>query len=40
MRGDKRRTYRYQDDRVSDNVTGKSASVGRVMRGEFDLLWD
>ena len=39
MRGDKRRTYRFQDDRVVDHVTGKSARCGDVMRGRFDLLW-
>ncbi len=39
MRGDKRRTYRFQDDNVTDHETGKSASVKRVMKGGFDELW-
>jgi len=39
MRGDKRRTYRFQDDRVKDDLTGKEASLSKVMNGEFNLLW-
>lgn len=39
MRGDKIRTYRFQDDIVSDHMTGRSASVKQVMKGNFDLLW-
>jgi len=39
MRGDKRRTYRFQDGRVEDHVTGKSARTADVMRGRIDLLW-
>ncbi len=39
QRGDKRRTYRTQDDRVHDQVTGRSASTAKVMAGHFDLLW-
>ncbi len=39
QRGDKRRTYRFQDDAVVDHVTGKSARCSDVMRGRFDLLW-
>lgn len=38
MRGDKRRTYREQDDRVVDHMTGKRASLKRVRRGEIELL--
>jgi len=40
MRGDKRRTYRERDDIVKDDVTGRAASYVRVMRGNFDMLWD
>lgn len=39
MRADKRRTWRFQDDRVIDDVTGRRASCERVMRGHPDLLW-
>jgi peptide chain release factor 1 len=39
MRGDKIRTYRFQDDIVKDHITGKSASVKQVLKGNFDLLW-
>ncbi len=39
MRGDKIRTYRFQDDVVKDHVTNKSNSVKRVLGGNFDLLW-
>ena len=39
QRGDKVRTYRFQDDRVQDHVTGRRARVTDVMRGQFDLLW-
>lgn len=40
MRGDKIRTYRFQDDRVQDHVTGKTASTKRVLQGNFNLLWN
>ena len=39
MRGDKIRTYRFQDDSVTDHRTNRSAKASRVMRGAFDLLW-
>jgi len=39
MRGDKIRTYRFQDDRVQDHITQKVASTKRVLQGNFDLLW-
>jgi peptide chain release factor 1 len=39
MRGDKVRTYRFQDDRVQDHVTGRSAKCSAILRGNFDLLW-
>lgn len=40
MRGDKIRTYRFQDDVVKDHITEQSASVKKVLAGNFDLLWD
>lgn len=38
MRGDKKRTYRMQDDIVIDD-SGSKASVRQVLNGNFDLLW-
>jgi peptide chain release factor 1 len=40
MRGDKIRTYRFQDDVVQDHNSGKKSSVKRVLNGNFDLLWE
>jgi peptide chain release factor 1 len=40
MRGDKIRTYRFQDDVVQDHITGQKSSVKRVLNGNFDLLWN
>ena len=40
MRGDKIRTYRFQDDRVADHMTGKTASCNQVLKGNFDQLWN
>ena len=39
MRGDKIRTYRFQDDAVKDHISNRSASVAKVMKGNFDLMW-
>lgn len=39
MRGDKRRTYRFQDDGVVDHITGRKSSCKRFMRGDIELLW-
>ena len=39
MRGDKIRTYRFQDDVVKDHITGKNGSVKQVLKGHFNLLW-
>ncbi len=40
MRGDKIRTYRFQDDSVQDHVTGKRAKCNTVLKGNFELLWN
>lgn len=39
MRGDKIRTYRFQDDMVKDHVSGKSATCKKILEGNFELLW-
>ena len=39
MRGDKRRTYRFQDDTVVDHVTNKYEKASKVMKGGFEKLW-
>jgi peptide chain release factor 1 len=39
MRGDKRRTYRFQEDTVTDHASGRRARASDVMAGRFDLLW-
>jgi protein subunit release factor A len=38
-RGDKRRTYRFQDDQVLDHRTGRKGRASRVMLGYFEPLW-
>lgn len=40
MRGDKRRTYRFQDDQVVDHVSGKKMTTKRFMRGDIEQLWE
>jgi peptide chain release factor 1 len=39
QRGDKIRTYRFQDDVVQDHRTGKTAQAKRVLAGCFEQLW-
>jgi len=39
MRGEKKRTYRFQEDRVTDHETGKSTSCKQFMRGNVEKLW-
>jgi len=39
MRGDKFRTYRFQDDIVTDHRTGMKAKCSKIMKGRFDLLY-
>ena len=40
QRGDKIRTYRFQDDKVQDHITGKAAKCSSVLKGNFELLWN
>jgi protein subunit release factor A len=35
MRGDKRRTIRFQDGKVTDHVTGKKWKLNQYLRGEW-----
>lgn len=37
-RAAKRRTYRFQDGRVTDHITGKKGSLKKVLRGNLRLL--
>lgn len=39
LRGDKKRTYRFQDDVVIDHITGKRGSCKLMMKGNLDKLW-
>lgn len=39
MRADKRRTWRMRDDQVVDDVTGRSTTFTRAMKGYIDDLW-
>jgi len=39
MRGDKIRTYRFQDDVVTNHINDKKANLSKVMNGFFDMLW-
>jgi len=39
MRGDKVRTVRIQDGRVTDHQTGKKVSVNKYLRGELEDLF-
>lgn len=38
MRGDKRRTIRVRDDRVTDHLTGRTTSVKQYLRGELEVF--
>lgn len=39
QRGDKRRTYRFQDDRVADHDNGRSMRCRAFMKGNIEELW-
>jgi protein subunit release factor A len=38
-RSDKRRTFRIQEGRVHDHISGLSAAADKVLAGHFNLLW-
>ena len=38
MRGDKRRTLQFQNDKATDHVTGKRCRLREYMRGNIELL--
>jgi protein subunit release factor A len=40
MRGDKIRTYRFQEDTVINHNTDKKFNLKKVMRGNIDVFWD
>jgi len=39
VRGDKRRTYKVNQDLIIDHVTGNSCSFKRFMKGNLELLF-
>lgn len=39
QRGDKIRTYQFQNDRVIDHNTGNKSTCVSVMKGNFSKLW-
>jgi len=40
MRGDKIRTYRFQDDLIIDHVTGNKYNLKQIFRGNMNKLWE
>lgn len=36
----KRRTYRFRDDLAEDHITNKSITCSKILKGNFDLLWN
>lgn len=39
MRGDKIRTYRFQEDIIIDHRTNKKFNLKQIMRGNLDKIW-
>jgi len=39
MRGDKIRTYRFQDNQVVDHQSGSKTTCTKILKGHFNLLW-
>ena len=40
MRGDKIRTYRFQEDIIIDHRTNKKFNLKKMLRGNVNLFWD
>lgn len=40
MRGDKIRTYRFQEDRVIDHQLDKSSKLKKIMSGGMNVFWN
>ena len=40
MRGDKIRTYRFQEDIIIDHRTNRKFNLKKVLRGNADVFWD
>lgn len=38
-RGDKRRTYRFQDNSIYDQITGKNMTCSEFMKGQISKIW-
>jgi len=39
MRGDKIRTYRFQEDIIIDHISGRKYNLKRILRGNIDMCW-
>lgn len=39
MRGDKIRTYRFQDDIATNHLTGAKCKASKLLDGHFELIW-
>ena len=39
QRGDKIRTYRFQDNITTDHRNGKRGPTDQILKGKFELLW-
>ncbi len=39
MRGDKIRTYRFQEDIIIDHFSSKKYNLKKIMRGNMDIFW-
>lgn len=39
MRGDKIRTYRFQEDIIIDHISDKKVNLKQVFRGNMDVFW-